>query len=205
MISNILKTAGPRRAILVTMTVQYRTEIRTAIVDAASEILASEGVEKLTAGRIAERVGLARNSLYRYVESMDEVRALVVREHMPGWISGVHEAVDAADSTVEKILAYADENLRQAQRIGHAWLMTVAMSLPQDLLVQHLDQHCDLESKLMALCEEIDPDGADITHALVHAVIGRSFTKLEDGADFEQVRVRCLDGVAGLVNRRARA
>ena len=51
------------------------------LVDSAEEILRSEGPAALTAGVVAKSAGIARNSIYRYIESIDDLRALVLIGH----------------------------------------------------------------------------------------------------------------------------
>ncbi|GAB48210.1 TetR/AcrR family transcriptional regulator [Mobilicoccus pelagius] len=109
---------------------EHRENVRTALVDAAESIARSEGVEGLTAGAVTKAAGIARNSIYRYVDSVDDLRGLVLERHLPGWTSAVTEAVeDAGDDPAARILAWADANLVQAADTGHGWLMDLARGI----------------------------------------------------------------------------
>ena len=49
----------------------------------------------LTAAAIAKRAGIARNSIYRYVTSVNDLRRLVIERYMPGWMAAVAAATAA--------------------------------------------------------------------------------------------------------------
>lgn len=68
-----------------------RNETLIRIHDAAENIMATG--EPLTAGAVANAVGIKRNSLYRYIDSIDSLRAAVLARHFPAWIEAVHDAV----------------------------------------------------------------------------------------------------------------
>jgi len=68
---------------------EHRENIETALVDAAEEILRNEPGTELTAAAIAKRAGIARNSIYRYVTSVNDLRRLVIERYMPGWMAAV--------------------------------------------------------------------------------------------------------------------
>ncbi|MCM3907486.1 MULTISPECIES: hypothetical protein [Trueperella] len=71
-----------------------RAQTLAQIYDVAEAIMSS-GAE-LTAGAVADAVGIKRNSLYRYIDSIDDLRARVVGRHFPAWITAVREVVDEA-------------------------------------------------------------------------------------------------------------
>ena len=53
---------------------EHREHIRVALIDAAEAILRAG--EPLTAGVVSGAAGIARNSIYRYVDSVDDLRGL---------------------------------------------------------------------------------------------------------------------------------
>ena len=55
---------------------EHRENVRTALVDAAESIVRTEGVDGLTAGAVTKAAGIACNSIYRYVDSVDDLRGL---------------------------------------------------------------------------------------------------------------------------------
>ncbi|WP_232240098.1 TetR/AcrR family transcriptional regulator [Corynebacterium ulcerans] len=75
---------------------ENREKTQAAILDAAEALLREGGVEALTAGAVAQQVGLARNSLYRYVGSMDELRGRVILRHFPDYVDAINQAIHEA-------------------------------------------------------------------------------------------------------------
>lgn len=55
------------------------SEVRTRIIEAASEIIVAEGFNAVSAPRLAEHTGLHRPLIYYYFDDMDEVRLAAVR------------------------------------------------------------------------------------------------------------------------------
>lgn len=92
----IHETSSPR--------VAKKREIRTeAILDEAMKLLASEGLDRLTLGRLAEALGYVPAALYRYFASKDALLAALQRR-----------AVVAIDAAVQVALADVDVRTKQA-------------------------------------------------------------------------------------------
>jgi len=74
---------------------QHRAMVQRRLIDAAEEIMRSGEPEKLTAGAVTAAAGIARNSIYRYVDSVDDLRGLVLARHLPAWIDAVAAELEA--------------------------------------------------------------------------------------------------------------
>ena len=62
---------------------EHRARMNERLVDAAENILREGGVRALTAGAVAKEAGIARNSIYRYVDSVDDLRLRVLERNVP--------------------------------------------------------------------------------------------------------------------------
>ena len=105
---------------------EHRAMIRTRLIDAAEAILRESPSSHLTAGAVTSAVGIARNSIYRYVDSVEDLRSLVVDRYLPGWLTTVSAAMEIAGSPGEGVVAWVRSNLEQAAVTGHGWLMEAA-------------------------------------------------------------------------------
>ena len=85
--------------------------------------------QRLTAGAVTSAAGIARNSIYRYVDSVDDLRGLVLARHLPAWIDAVAAELEAVDDPAERIVVWVRANLQQAARTGHGWLMGLSRSI----------------------------------------------------------------------------
>ena len=70
---------------------EHRENVLAALVDASERILRAG--DPLTAGVVSSAAGIARNSIYRYVESVDDLRVLVLERYLPGWERAVTTAL----------------------------------------------------------------------------------------------------------------
>ncbi len=107
---------------------EHRELVRVALVDAAERLL-REG-EPLTAGAVSQAAGIARNSIYRYVDSVDDLRGLVVDRYLPAWQDAVDLALEGITDPADRLLTWLRVNTEQAASSGHGWLMEVARTGP---------------------------------------------------------------------------
>jgi len=100
---------------------EHRAQVQLRLVDATEQLMRSG--QPLTAAAVASGAGIARNSIYRYVASVDELRDQVVARYLPQWLDAVNTKLAAATSPAERISVWVHANLRQAADSGHGWLM----------------------------------------------------------------------------------
>lgn len=62
---------------------EHREMMIARLVDAAEKILKDEPGKPLSAGAVAAAAGIARNSIYRYVGSVEDLRLLVLERNVP--------------------------------------------------------------------------------------------------------------------------
>lgn len=172
------------------------------LIDAAETLLRSGDVSALTASAVTTAAGIARNSLYRYVDSVEDLRAAVVARHLPGWLEQVEQAVAQAETAEEKLVAYLESNLSAAAADGHGWLMSLAKGLPAKSLAEIAGAHESLGAMLATQCHVLDPTGGAITVSYVQAILEASFARLDAGDDPQLVAQRCVQAVQGLLAAR---
>jgi AcrR family transcriptional regulator len=105
---------------------EHREMIRTRLIDAAEAILRERPSGQLTASAVTSRAGIARNSIYRYVDAVEDLRSLVVDRYLPDWLTAVVAAMEAATTPSDRVVAWVSTNLEQAASTGHGWLMEAA-------------------------------------------------------------------------------
>jgi len=100
---------------------EHRAQVQQRLVDAAEKLLLESPDSPLTAGSVSSAAGIARNSIYRYVDTVDDLRALVVDRYLPGWVAAVHDGL-AQTPPDEQVAAWVRVNLEQSSTVGHQWL-----------------------------------------------------------------------------------
>lgn len=91
---------------------EHRAQQREALLDAAEAILLESGHGALTFGALGERTALARNSIYRYFASRDDLIAALCERDMPRWLEELEAAMAAARDRDERVAAFVSTQLR---------------------------------------------------------------------------------------------
>ncbi|WP_208310126.1 TetR/AcrR family transcriptional regulator [Dermatophilus congolensis] len=181
---------------------EHRANVRATLIDTAEHIMRTDGSHALTAGAVTAAVGIARNSIYRYVDSVDDLRALVLERHLPSWLNAVNEAVTRAHTPAEQIDAWCRSNLEQAATTGHGWLMNITKNTPLTdgtrQAVAHA--HRNTQDMLLTAWQHLTADdtqaqiGAELTRSMVDA----GFRLLDRGMPAEHVITATLNATSRL-------
>ena len=98
---------------------EHRARMLKALID-GTEALLQERAD-VTAGAVASRAGIARNSIYRYVDSVDDLIEAAIGRSFPRWSASVREAMMAETTDEGRVVAYVRANLELATDGFHAW------------------------------------------------------------------------------------
>lgn len=162
---------------------EHREQIRGALVDAAEQILRAG--EPLTAGVVSSAAGIARNSIYRYVDSVDDLRGMVLARYLPAWDRAVTEALAPLADPGDRIVAWVRVNLEQAEVTGHSWLMDIsrgAGATPSSATAEVADYaHRILRDALGSAWLDLvaDKETARIQSALTLGLLQAAFQQLD--------------------------
>lgn len=185
--------------------VEHRAQIEEKLLDAAEALLRA-GLP-LTAGKVTKDAGIARNSIYRYVDSIDDLRGMVVARHLPGWARAVEDAVAEVEEPGERIVMWVKANLEQAASTGHGWLMQMAQQPgPSRVTSAVADQaHNVLRASLIDAWRQLlpDPELARLHIALTRGVLQASFIQLDRGFPPEKLIPAVTAATAALVSSAA--
>ncbi|KFI45933.1 transcriptional regulator, TetR family [Bifidobacterium bohemicum] len=102
---------------------EHRRNTMNALLDSAEAIMREQGADGLTPAAVSRGAGIARNSIYRYVHDMKDLRRGLMKRHLPEWIDTLNNALDGLDDPVEVIATWVRVNLEQSVIHGHEWLM----------------------------------------------------------------------------------
>jgi AcrR family transcriptional regulator len=88
---------------------EVRALLRERLLDAASDITCAEGWDSVTMSRVAERVGISRQSVYKQLGSKQELAEAVVAREADRFLAGVVEQLQAHGSDAPAGIAAAVE------------------------------------------------------------------------------------------------
>lgn len=182
---------------------EHRSRVQTRLIAAAEEIMRSGDAAALTAGAVSSAAGIARNSIYRYVDSIDELRALVVARHLPAWLDAVASQMVGQTTPAGRIDAWVRANLRQASASGHAWLIDAVRAAPQSAAaVASADAaHTGLREPLAAAWTQLldgDEERAPLATAITFGIVETGFGQLESGVAPRTVEDACCRAALGM-------
>jgi AcrR family transcriptional regulator len=165
---------------------EHRARIQSRLIDAAEAILRSGSSRPLTAGAVTAGAGIARNSIYRYVDSVEDLRAMVVGRYLPDWLDAVSDAMTAAGTPEERLVAWVEANLKQAARTGHGWLMEAArLHAPDSSIDGAVAQaHTGMRDSLTDAWRELlhaDDERVAIATALTVGILDAGFRQIDAG------------------------
>lgn len=182
---------------------EHRALVQRRLVDAAEEILRSGEPETMTAAAVTKAAGIARNSIYRYVDSVDDLFGMVLERHLPEWIDGVAAELASVADPTERITVWLRANLEQAERTGHGWLMGLGRNATlSDATAKVMDSaHAIMRDVLATAWTELAPDaatarvGAGLTRGLLEA----GFRQLDQDADLQRLVALSTAAARGMI------
>ncbi|MEU6110413.1 helix-turn-helix domain-containing protein [Streptomyces albidoflavus] len=179
---------------------EHRAQRLAQLIDAAEAILSEGGVDALTAGAVAARAGIARNSIYRYFDSIDDLLELLVAREFPAWTAAVEEAVAAEDTPGEQVAAYVRANLEQAARGTHGWRASLSRgSLSPSARQRVRKLHTTLHEVLAASVDDLGDPQPELTVAVIQAVTDACVRRIDQGDDLQTVSAYATDAVRRLL------
>ncbi|WP_182881545.1 TetR/AcrR family transcriptional regulator [Microbispora sp. H10949] len=153
----------------------HRANQHAALLDAAREILAAEGVHALSPAAVGARIGLARSSVYRYFASTADILAQLVEDAFPRWSARLRAAVAPAGGPLpDRIRAYGRAALDFVGSPDYALIPALqAIGLPQECRIRVEELHGELTAPLADALREAGMDHpalrADLAWGVVRA------------------------------------
>jgi AcrR family transcriptional regulator len=155
---------------------EHVTQQRAAVFDAAVGLFVEEGYAEVSMGDIAARVGLARNSLYRYFPDKAHILLEWFRDELPRQAARSAALLDGTGDPDDRIATWALDQLDYAHEPEHALMA----SLPDLLAGADADTRAELSAVHRQMAAALDT-------ALDEAGIG--------GADDRRVVAELLGGM----------
>lgn len=184
---------------------EHRAQVQARLIDAAESILREGPSQPLTAAAVSAQAGIARNSIYRYVDSVDDLRELVVRRYLPDWLEAVDAEMAEAVSPGDQIVTWVEANLQQAADTGHGWLMGMAQSMPSNPSIDTTIEkaHGVMRESIANAWRELlghDEVKTQVAAALTSGLLNAGFRELAADLPAEVVISMARSATVGLVS-----
>jgi AcrR family transcriptional regulator len=93
----------------------HHGDLRRALIDAAVELLADEGINSLSLRQVARKVGVSHAAPYRHFEDKEALLAVVAEEGFKGFTQYLQAGVDAAlENPIQQYLGCGQAYVRYA-------------------------------------------------------------------------------------------
>ncbi|NYV75632.1 TetR/AcrR family transcriptional regulator [Streptomyces sp. UH6] len=173
---------------------EHRARQREALIQAAIDILVSEGAAAVTPAAVGARASLARSSVYQYFDSSAALLATIVEEAFRRSDEALARAMADATGPVERVEAYFRESLRLGAEGAHrpaAALMGADLhpACRERLMELHLRQ----VAPFRAAVRDIGVPDPELTADLIAGMLHSALSAVEQGAPLESVTGRALE------------
>jgi AcrR family transcriptional regulator len=148
------------------------------VFEAAVSLFIERGYEQVTFGEIAERVGLARNSLYRYYPGKAEILASWIELELDQSTQRSDRILSRPGPATERIVEWAQDQIQYARRPEHALLVSFATALTdldQETATRLRTSHDRLAEPLVATVRECGAgDEAELIARFIFALVNQA-------------------------------
>ena len=184
--------------------------IQTArILDAATQLFRERGYRNTDLEDIAQAVGLARNSLYRYYPGKDHILVACVRREMVPFVAELKTLAARYPDPMDRLGAWLDAQIDVATGPAHATLEMIAEirqagpELRKDLVELHELPNTVIEATVTELVRGTRRDVRMVT-ALVGGLVEAAARQALRGAAKATVKRELRRAVAGLFDTETR-
>jgi AcrR family transcriptional regulator len=177
---------------------EHRERMIEALLDAAEVALA--GSEPVTVADLSARVGIARNSFYKYFDSAAAVVEQVAERRFRQWADQVESAVEAHTDPLARVLAYVDASLDIAVADHQAWRDgLVRMPFSDEALARIAGHHGSVVRHLDAALEPLRLPRPQFAAASIQAIVEVGYKALAVGEDPAATRAYVRRAVTALM------
>lgn len=164
---------------------------RAALIGAAADLLARDGVEAVTLAAVGSAAGLARSSVYQYFDSTGAVLAAVVEAAIPRAAASMATAVESAPDPRAKVLAWVRAYLAAVTDPAHRALADLGgLTLPSECQDRIDALHAAKAAPLVSALTDLGTDDPQLTAALIEGIARVGAERINAGASPERVQRR---------------
>lgn len=167
---------------------EHRAFQEQALLEAAEQILLADGYDALSFRRLGEATGLARNSVYRYFASRDELLAALCERELPDWLRELELAMVAAEDLEARVEVFVETQLRLVSVGRHrlAEALAVAPLGPEARARINALSYAPAGTLERTLAEAGCAEPA-LTAQLVQGIVGAAIRAMRRAGDAEEV------------------
>ena len=172
---------------------EHHAQRRAALLSAATELIAANGLDALTLAAVGSATGLARSSVYQYFDSTPALLAALVEDLMPRAAADLAAVIATAGTPSERVDAFVEAVLDTATDPLHRSLSALHNApLPQGCQSRLAELHELRYAPLRAALVELGVAEPDVTLRLLVGLCAGAVHAVADGAAKRDVLARVL-------------
>lgn len=109
---------------------EHVAQQEAAVLNAALELFLERGYEHVTLADIAARIGLARNSLYRYFPDKAHILLRWLDDEVPRQVARTRTILARPGTPLERIISWAEDQIAYAREPEHQLLSRISSLVP---------------------------------------------------------------------------
>jgi AcrR family transcriptional regulator len=161
---------------------EHRSRQRVALLDAATEILVTDGIGAVTPAAVGAAAGLARPSVYQYFSSGPAIIAAIIEDVFPRANQLLADALAIAGTPSERLDAYIRETLRLAAEGYHRPASALAgATLPPECVARLVELHVEQAAPFIQALSDLAVPDLPVTARLLGGMIEVGMTMVETG------------------------
>ncbi|MBW4031204.1 MAG: TetR family transcriptional regulator [Acidobacteria bacterium] len=179
---------------------EHRSRQRTALLQAATDILVTDGINAVTPAAVGAAAGLARPSVYQYFSSGAAIIAAIIEDVFPRANQILAESLAVAGTPEERLDAYIRETLRLAAEGYHRPASALAgAALPPECLTRLMELHHEQAAPFIQALSELGIPDLPVTARLLGGIIEVGMTMVESGQPLAVVTERTTALIHGAI------
>lgn len=179
---------------------EHRIRQREALLQAATDLLISGGVDAVTPAAVGAAAGLSRPSIYQYFSSGADILASIIEDSFPRSNESMRAALVEANGPADVIERFVRELLRQAADGAHRPAAALAAAqLPKECLTRLGELHQEQIAPFIQALKALKVAELEITARLLGGALEAAMGAIESGAPLASVTRRTLALVRSVV------
>ncbi|HEX6887013.1 MAG TPA: TetR family transcriptional regulator [Candidatus Nanopelagicales bacterium] len=177
---------------------EHHARRRAALVAAAGDLLATEGVEGVTLAAAGAAAGLARSSVYQYFDSAGSLLAATVEAALPRATAELAAAVARAGAPLDRVEAWVRASVAGGTDPAHRSMADLGgMQLPEACRARLAELHAAQQAPLEAALAEHGVAEPALVAELLSGLVRTAAASINAGADAAAVTQRAVALVLG--------
>jgi AcrR family transcriptional regulator len=162
-----------------------RDERQELILDTAQKLIATQGVESVSMGVLAQETGLSRPAIYQYFASKEHVLAELVINEMADLSNAIDEKIAHFPEPMERIRIWMHYSLAHLASADHRAIRQISVeSLPEDSRGMLRAMHGHFMFALINPITQLGIQDVTATANLIYASVAAAAKRIDEGSDF---------------------